>query len=140
MPRGRPKGATKEKQTKSTVQARKAKARQQAGKGTGNTATTGQPEEPHSASYSGAPSSRAAKAASGAPMVTRSKVPHGGAQGRPMAARSQATRTAKAVGSRRQADELYNLAYKLGQEPSGRAEAIGLYRRALELQPALWTR
>ena len=134
MPGGRPR-------KRSTEQARAAwekqqKARQQAGECKARAGST--------ASYSGAPSSRAAKAASGAPMVTRSKVPHGDAQGRPMGtlatARSQATRTAKAVGSRRQADELHNLAYKLGQEPSGRAEAIGLFRRARSCSRALWTR
>ena len=82
MPGGRPNKGASAKRTRmqaATEALREQRARQQTGEGkarAGSTATT--------ASYSGAPSSRAAKAASGAPMVTRSKVPHGGAQGRPM--------------------------------------------------------
>ena len=66
------------------------------------TATTGQPE-PRSAGYSadggrGSVGNSGRKAASGAPMVTRSKVPHRGAQGR-HSSNSRSTRSSSSSSS-----------------------------------------
>ena len=58
MARPRKPGSQATAAATAAARASRQKKRQQAGKGTGNTATTGQPEEPRSASYSGAPSSR----------------------------------------------------------------------------------
>ena len=90
------------------------------------TATTGQPE-PRSAGYSadggrGSVGNSGRKAASGAPMVTRSKVPYRGAQGR-HSSNSRSTRSSSSSSNNNSSRTRGDAA----RTPQGAAPAAGIF-------------
>ena len=126
MPRGRP---SKEQKRDAMQQARQKGGNKADG---GNkppadrTATTGQPE-PRSAGYSadggrGSVGNSGRKAASGAPMVTRSKVPHRGAQGR-HSSNSRSTRSSSSSSNNNSSRTRGDAA----RTPQGAAPAAGIF-------------